>query len=134
VQKSSDKVQFNDWTLINGGNMPEISVGRTVIYRLSAQDAAEINRRRTNSGSIADRIKQDKWPLGAQAHIGNEAKEGAQYPMVVVAVWSPNCVNGQVFLDGNDVFWALSRGCGDTPGTWQWPQLKPDNPPPQPNL
>ena len=106
--------------------MAEISVGRTVIYKLSAGDAAEINRRRTNSQSIADRIKEEKWPLGAQAHIGNEAREGAQYPMVIVAVWSANCVNGQVFLDGNDTFWALSRGRGETPGTWDWSQRQPD--------
>lgn len=106
--------------------MAEASVGRTVIYKLSAQDATEINRRRTSSQSIAERIKEEKWPLGAQAHIGNEAKEGQEYPMVIVAVWSPNCVNGQVFLDGNDAFWALSRGRGDTAGTWQWPNRQPD--------
>lgn len=102
--------------------MAEISIGRTVIYKLSAQDATEINRRRTSTQSISDRIKEEKWPIGAQAHIGNGASEGQQFPMVVVAVWTPNCVNGQVFLDGNDTFWALSRGRGDAAGQWDWPQ------------
>jgi hypothetical protein len=88
------------------------SVGRIVHYVLSEQDAAEINRRRTNGPSIADRIKLDTWPIGAQAHIGNEAKVGQVRPMIIVQVWGEtegSCVNGQVFLDGNDVFWATSR-------------------------
>lgn len=88
------------------------SVGRIVQYALSEQDAAEINRRRTNGPSIADRIKSSAWPVGAQGHIGNEARAGQVRPMIVVQVWGEDegsCVNGQVFLDGNDVFWALSR-------------------------
>jgi hypothetical protein len=88
------------------------SIGRIVHYMLSEQDAAEINRRRTTGKAIADRIATATWPLGAQAHIGNEAKAGAVCAMVIVQVWGDSegaCVNGQVFLDGVDVFWACSR-------------------------
>lgn len=88
------------------------SVGRVVHYVLSEQDAGEINRRRTTGRAIADRIATETWPLGAQAHIGNEAKAGQVRPMLIVQVWGEaegSCVNGQVFLDGNDVFWACSR-------------------------
>jgi hypothetical protein len=115
------------------------SLGRIVHYRLSADDVAQINRRRTTGASIADRMKLEldrlnherdegvqafAWPAGAQAHIGNEAHEGDVFPMLIVAVWGTtpsSCVNGQVFLDGCDVFWALSRSVGDGPGTWSWP-------------
>jgi hypothetical protein len=88
------------------------SVGRIVQYVLSEQDAAEINRRRTTGKAIADRIATEKWPLGAQAHIGNQARAGEVFPMVITKVWggSPvSSVNGQVLLDGNDCYWATSR-------------------------
>lgn len=107
------------------------SIGRIVHYRLSADDAAQINRRRTTAKAIADRINNGEqpglaqWPLGAQAHIGNQAHEGDTFPMLIVRVWGPtatSCVNGQVFLDGSDVFWATSRSVGEGAGTFSWPQ------------
>lgn len=112
------------------------TIGRIVHYRLSAEDATQINRRRTTGASIAARMKtllhtvsdtDDKvlgWPVGAQAHIGNEVKEGDTFPMLIVRVWgqSPeSAVNGQVFLDGNDVFWATSVCVGDGARTFSWP-------------
>ncbi len=110
------------------------SIGPIVHYRLSADDAAQVMRRRTTSGSIADRIgilvhttgdeKLTGWPLGAQAHIGNEVKEGDTFPMLIVRCWgdTPSAsVNGQVFLDGNDVLWATSVSVGEGPHTWSWP-------------
>jgi hypothetical protein len=131
-----------------------ITKGEMVLYTLSAADAEQINRRRTDGASIAARMKmrvrgeheaheeQIKsqaaiygWPAGAQAHIGNSAKEGAQYPAMVVEDWSQHteasgagtpddpAVNLQVFLDGTDVFWATSRhedaSKSPAPGTWQ---------------
>lgn len=105
----------------------DITVGRTVLYTLSEQDAAEINRRRTTGQSIAERMKYGDdpqlkaWPAGAQAHIGNSAEAGQVYPAVSVRVWSPGMVNLQVMLDGTDVYWATSRHEGTEPGTWAWP-------------
>jgi hypothetical protein len=63
------------------------TIGRIVHYRLSADDAAQINRRRTSGVSIATRMKTFAgavespavvygWPEGAQAHIGNAVAEG----------------------------------------------------------
>lgn len=63
------------------------------------------------------------WPAGAQAHIGNDVKEGDVFPMLIVRVWGnypSSSVNGQVFLDGCDVFWATSRSVGDQPGTFSY--------------
>lgn len=104
------------------------TIGRTVIFKLSEQHAAEINRRRTTGYSIGERIKlncnsQTLWPLGAQAHIGNEVHAGDEFPMTVVRVWSDYCVNGQVFLDGNDTYWATSVSHGEHNGMWQWPPM-----------
>lgn len=107
--------------------MPVPSIGRVVHYCLRFSDAEQINRRRTNGHSIAERIKEEKWPIGAQAHIGNEVKENDIFPMLIVKVWgdAPECaVNGQVYLDGNDVFWATSVSVGIGPGTYAWPVMR----------
>lgn len=113
--------------------MPEPTIGRIVHYKLSAEDATQINRRRTNGESIAKRIKQEvvtlesgtvpQWPLGAQAHIGNVVAEGDVFPMLITRVWPNDThgVNGQVFLDGNDALWATSVAEGDGPHQYQWP-------------
>lgn len=110
----------------------DITIGRTVHYTLSEQDAAEINRRRTSGSSIFDRIKSKianpqggediaAWPVGAQAHIGNNTEAGQVYPAVAVRVWSPGMANLSVALDGTDTYWATSRHEGTEPGTWAWP-------------
>ena len=112
------------------------TIGRIVHYRLTAQDAIEINRRRTDSGSIAQRMKGDpsEWPVGAQAHIGNIAYEGETFPMMITKVWGntpDSAVNGQLFLDGNDVLWITSVNAGEGPRSFplftQW-----RSPPPNP--
>ena len=110
------------------------TIGRIVHYRLSAQDAEQIMRRRTTSKSIADRMqilvhttgdeKLVGWPVGAQAHIGNDAKEGDTFPMLITKTWgdtATSAVNGQAFLDGNDVLWVTSASVGEGPSSWSWP-------------
>lgn len=99
-----------------------LTVGRIVHYRLSADDAARINRRRTDGASIAERMKGTRpaWPEGAQAHIGNPVQAGDIFPMLITKSSASWC-NGQVFLDGNDVLWVTSVAKGDTDGTWFWP-------------
>jgi hypothetical protein len=122
------------------------SIGRTVHYRLSADEAARINRRRTTSGSIADRIAAKEWPRGAQAHVGNTASEGEVVPMIVTKVWpeeyagnahhahhatgedwqvkyeSAFGINGQLVLDGTDSLWVTSAPQHPTlTGCWFWP-------------
>ncbi len=99
----------------------DITIGRVVLYTLHESDAEQINRRRTDGRSIAERIAVEKWPLGAQAHIGNSVKAGEQFPMIVTKVWSPGYVNGQVLLDGNDCFWATSVSEGTQGHCWSWP-------------
>lgn len=104
-------------------------IGRIVHYRLSIDDADQVNRRRISPSTIAVRMSSNDphhvaWPVGAQAHIGNEAKEGDAYPMLIVRVWGDtptSCVNGQVFLDGSDVLWVTSVAIGEGPRTFSWP-------------
>ena len=103
------------------------TIGRIVHYRLTEQQAAEINRRRTDGRSIAERIKVNAWPLGAQAHIGNGVKEMDTFPGMIVRTWGElanGAVQLQVFLDGNDVLWVTSVCVGDGPGTWSWPVVE----------
>lgn len=97
------------------------TVGRIVHYQLTKQDAEQINRRRTSAPSIRARIDDNAWPIGAQAHIGNAVSEGDIFPAIVVRVWPEDRVNAQVFLDGNDTFWATSKAPGPDPGEWAWP-------------
>jgi hypothetical protein len=100
--------------------MGPLTIGRIVQYQLTAGDAEQINKRRGDYG------KADKTvDTGFQAHVGNSAREGQVFPLLVTAVNGSGegaSVNGQVFLDGNDVFWATSRKEGSEAGTWAWPK------------
>lgn len=93
------------------------SIGRMVHYRLSTSDANEINRRRTTGQSIGERSGYEGgWPQGAQAHIGNPVHAGDIFPAMIVRLWdqpehpvtATTLVQLQVFLDGNDTYWATS--------------------------
>ena len=113
----------------------DVTIGRIVRYTLTEDDALKANRRRTHPVSILERIERAVWPLGAQAHIGNLVEMGDVFPMMVTRVWAlpgvvPDVlsVNGQVFLDGNDVLWATGVVQGDGTGQWQWPDVQPDVP------
>ncbi|HEY1034625.1 MAG TPA: hypothetical protein VGE09_06560 [Pseudoxanthomonas sp.] len=85
------------------------TIGRTVHYTLGPSDADAINKRRQET-----------------QHYGNEARAGQVYPAVIVAVWSPTCVNLHVILDGPDAYWATSRNPSKTGESnqfeWHWPE------------
>ncbi len=104
--------------------MNGVTVGRTVHYTLSHEDADAINRRRTSGASIAERIKAAIWPMGVQAHIGNAVAAGDVVPLIVVKV-DPiyGEINGQAILDGTDVLWLMSISFSHEPypGRWNWP-------------
>lgn len=97
------------------------TIGRIVIFKLAPDHTAQINRRRTTRMAIATAIEEGKWPLGSQAHIGDYSQIDEEYPMLIVKVYSSECINGQVFLDGNDVLWVTCVQEGRTAGTWHWP-------------
>lgn len=90
-------------------------IGTIVTYKLTADDAQAINRRRDDF----DRTQHtgQPWPYGAQAHLGNRASAGDVYPAVVVRNWGGD-VNLKVLLDGNDDLWATSRSQGHGQGMW----------------
>ena len=106
------------------------AIGRIVHYTLTEDDATQINRRRTTGSAIMSRIQNlgaiatdgavipNQWPIGAQAHIGNDVKAGEVYPAMIVRLWGDtpqSCFNAQVFLDGNDTFWVTSVNMSDDP-------------------
>lgn len=94
------------------------TAGRVVYYKLSQQDAEQINKRRDDASRNLTKIKEES--IGYQAHVGNTTKEGDICVMIVTAVWSDTCTNGKVLLDGNDDFWATSCNQGELPGNWDW--------------
>lgn len=85
------------------------SVGRIVVYKLTEQDADAINKRRKDAATHLDthRINSN----GVQIHVGNSVTAGDVFPMIITRAWGAtenSSVNGQVLLDGNDLFWATS--------------------------
>jgi hypothetical protein len=94
------------------------TIGRIVRYRLCPEEAAAINRRRADA-----RNARDEGGHGGPE--GNIVAGGDEFPMMIARVYSTepdSYVNGQVFLDGNDVLWATSVKPGDEPGQYAWPQ------------
>lgn len=95
-------------------------LGANVIYRLTAEEAEEVNRRRCVSENLA------AWP-GTQKHVGNPEFGGMERPAIVTAIWNNEYgdgvpgVNLQVFLDGNDTLWVTSKRQGPAAGQWRWP-------------
>lgn len=87
-----------------------------VRYTLTEEDALQINHRRID---WPREEPPEGWPAGAQAHFGNQARAGETYPAVVVLDIDKDFKNLQVFLDGNDSFWATSRSHGTEPGEWR---------------
>ncbi|MGH3262325.1 MAG: hypothetical protein ACRDNS_10040 [Trebonia sp.] len=98
------------------------SIGRIVRYRLGEQSAVEIERRRADARASAISSQH----TGAIVHVGNPVRAGDVYPMMITRVWDEDptedtCVQGQVFLDGNDVLWVTSVRQGDAEYQWSEP-------------
>ncbi len=86
------------------GQVP--TIGRIVHYKLSDSDVGIIEQRRGPG-------------VG-----GNQVLAGQNYPALIVRTWGDtpeSAVQLQVFLDGNDTYWATSRVSGHAPGQWIWP-------------
>ncbi|MFI1371356.1 hypothetical protein ACH4UY_05000 [Streptomyces longwoodensis] len=101
-------------------SQPQPSIGRIVHYKVTAHDAEQINRRRKD---FHESRSADEH-TGFVGHVGNGVAEGDVFPAMIVRVWAESTVtvNAQVFLDGNDTYWATSRAEGTEPGTWAWPE------------
>jgi hypothetical protein len=86
-----------------------------VLYQLSEQDAAVINRRRDDARrNMSDHHHNAN---GVQLHIGNGVQADDVFPMKITRVWQgeTGSVNGVVFLDGADLHWVTSVLPGDGP-------------------
>lgn len=98
------------------------TIGRIVHYRVSHNDAQAINARRK------DAREKMAWHhairSGAQVHVGNEVGEGDVYPLMITRVWGDDVhslFNGQLMLDGTDIFWVTSTKMGDGLRQCFWP-------------
>jgi hypothetical protein len=98
------------------------TIGQIVHYKLSEQDAESINVRRADYHAFKVGHNHPHEPgapgaTGHVGHVGNVVQAGDVYPAVVVRIFHPSMttINLQVFLDGNDTYWATSRTEGDEP-------------------
>lgn len=101
------------------------TIGRIVLYKLSAQDAEATNKRRKD---FADN-NMEGCPAGAQSHVGNLVGEGEILPMIIVSVLpgsEEQIINGKVFLDSNDTLWVTSVAKGEDYGNWDWMPFQKD--------
>jgi hypothetical protein len=102
----------------------EVSIGRIVLYTLTAEDVKQIDWRRDleieeRNGKITpDTIR---YPIGLLAFIGHKVQAGDTFPLVITRVGSYS-VGGQAMLDGPDCFWVVDAREGVGPGTWRWPE------------
>jgi hypothetical protein len=99
-----------------------------VQYTLGEDDAAKINKRRADA--LANMATHQENSDGSIVHVGNDVSAGEAYPMIITKVWGSGAdlneatlVNGQVLLDGNDLFWVTSVAAGDSQHQYQWPQM-----------
>ena len=105
--------------------LKSVVLGDVVHYTLTGDDAAAINRRRTDGASIADRHFKGMWHPGAQAHIGEPVTAGDKVPMTVTKI-EPVFgslelnLSGQCTLNGTDSYWVRNAAPGDGPGRWQF--------------
>jgi hypothetical protein len=92
--------------LVTEPSAPTATVGRTVLYVLSENDATWIEQ------SLPNAVPGQR----------NRAVAGQAYAAVVVAAYG-SAVNLKVALDGGagQEYWATSRTWGTEPGTWHWP-------------
>lgn len=94
------------------------TVGRTVLYTLTAGDATAINAARD-----CQQGQEPKSHLNKHCPAGNHVAAGDVCAAVVVRVFDPKSwtVNLQVLLDGNDTYWATSRTFGEGECQWRYP-------------
>lgn len=90
------------------------SVGRIVHYRLCESDVAQIvARRNRHVTEVHWKNEHGEGIRVERSFDGNAPHAGDVYPMLITRVWSEkptaaDCVQGQVFLDGNDTLWKTS--------------------------
>ena len=78
----------------------KIAIGRIVLYRPTLED------KHAWGGTYSD-VHRDT-PVAS--------------PAIIVAVWSPTCVNLRVFVDdATNPPWVTSSVRGDEPGQWNFP-------------
>lgn len=59
----------------------------------------------------------------SQSNAWKTHNKGGKLPAIITAVWSDNCINVQVIVDGvGPNLWKTSILEGVLPGMWTWPE------------
>jgi hypothetical protein len=105
--------------------VPDISIGRSVIYTLTEGDCQTINERRwlrvrELRSEASPKVDVNFVAKMATDFKGADPAPGMVFPMMVVKVIRPGVLNGQVFLDGNDTLWVqnVTEAKDPRPGCW----------------
>ena len=72
-------------------------------------------------GSIVH-YRPDATQREAWSKLGNSVDPGELVAAVIVAVWSDECVNLRVMLDGEATPWVTSATLGEDEYQWRWPE------------
>ena len=80
--------------------MQEPTIGRIVIYHTT---------------------EEERELMRATSYVNVQS----ELPAVIVSVWSGECVNAKVLIDGGiGDLWKTSISMGDNEGQWSWPEIK----------
>ena len=80
-----------------------MQIGQTVYYRVSAEDAEKVNRRRSHA--LASLSKHQRKSDGTQIHFGMEIETGQLLPATVVVAYNAHDKGyhgGREHIDGTD--------------------------------
>lgn len=80
-----------------------MQIGQTVYYRVSAEDAEKVNRRRSHA--LASLSKHQRKSDGTQIHFGMEIETGQLLPATVVVAYSAEqkgFARGHDYVSGTD--------------------------------
>ena len=66
--------------------------------------------------------EQDQSLMKAKSETDGRCNVQEELPAVIVAVWSDECVNLKVNLDGDGEIWKTSINNGNEQGQWNWPE------------
>ena len=87
------------------------TIGRIVHYTLTAEDANRVRSARLARADAGLRVQ------------GYSPSPGQVLPMIITAVGG-DFVNGQVFLDSDDILWVSTvRESDSLYGCWYWPEI-----------
>jgi len=67
--------------------------------------------------------EDDRKYFASQSNVWHTHNQAYTLPAIITAVWSDNCINIQIMVDGSGPnLWKTSVNQGVQPGMWTWPE------------